>query len=80
MIFFKREQIIQNKIKYHTISQLNIKELNDIDESITLSCLNKEQSLKTVQASHPWSPTLAIAILLVPLWNCVKTKLKKLNQ
>ena len=55
---------------------MDIKELNDIDEAITLGCLNAQQSLKTVQTSHPWSPTLAIAILFVQLWNCVKTKLK----
>ena len=63
-------------MNYHTISQLDIKELNDIDASITLDCLNVDQSLKTVQASHPWSPTLATAILLVQLWNCVNTRLK----
>ena len=50
--------------------------MNAIDSSITLGCLNAEQSLKTAQASHPWSPTLATAILFVQLWNCVKTKLK----
>ena len=50
--------------------------MNDIDNSITLGCLNTEQSLKTVQASHIWSPTLATAILLVQLCNYVKTKLK----
>ena len=77
---FNREHIIQNKIKNHTISQLDIKELNDIDESITLGCLNADQSLKIVQASHPWSPTQATSILCVQLWNCVKTKLNKFNQ
>ena len=50
--------------------------MNDIDNSITLGCLNTEQSLKTVQASHTRSPTLATSILLVQLWNYVKTKLK----
>ena len=55
---------------------MGIRYFNDIDASITLCCLNTEQSLQTVQASHPWSPTLAIAILLVQLWNYVKTKLK----
>ena len=50
--------------------------MNDIDNSITLGCLNTEQSLKTVQASHTRSPFLATAILRVQLWNYVKTKLK----
>ena len=43
---FNRGQIIQNKINNHTISQLDIKELNGIDESITLGCLSAERSLK----------------------------------
>ena len=73
---FNRGQIIQIKINNNTISHSDIKELNDIDEAITLGCLNAEQSLKKVRESHPWSPTLATAILFVQLWNCVKTKLK----
>ena len=64
---FNKGQIIQNKINDHTISQLDIKKLNDIDASITLCCLNADQSLKIVQASYPWSPTLATSILLVQL-------------
>ena len=43
---FNRGQIIQNKINDHTISRLDIKELNNIDASLTLGCLNAEQSLK----------------------------------
>ena len=50
---FNRGHIIQNKINDHTVSQLDIKELNAIYSSIALGCLNTEQSLKTVQASHP---------------------------
>ena len=73
---FNRRHIIQNKINNNTISQLDIKELNDIDESITLGCLIAEQSLKIVQASYLWSPTPATDIVRVQLWNCVKTKLK----
>ena len=74
---FNRGQIVQNKINEHTISQLDIKELNAIDASITLGCLNAEQSLKTVHASHPRYPTLATVILLVQFLNYVKTKLKQ---
>ena len=33
-------------IKNQAISQFDIEELNDIDELITLGCLNIEQSLK----------------------------------
>ena len=50
---FYRGYIIQTKINNNTISQLYIKELNGINESINIGCLNVEYSLKTVQASHP---------------------------
>ena len=51
-------------------------ELNEIDKSIKLGSLNAELSLKTVQVSYSWSPTLASAILHVQLLNYVRTKLK----
>ena len=55
---------------------MDTQELNDIDHSITLGILNVEQSLKIVQVSHPSSPTLALSILQVHLWNYVQAKLK----
>ena len=76
---FSRRQIIQTKINNNIISKLDIIELNGINESVPLGSLNAELSLKAVQESHPRYPTLVSAILHVQLWNCVRTKIKKIK-
>ena len=77
---FRKVNVIPSKINNNTISKGYMIFMNDIDGSTTIGAIKVEKSLKTIQSSHIWYPILASAILHEQLWNCVRTKLKKLNQ
>ena len=42
--------------------------INRIDELITTCMIQSEERIKKSKFKHPWSPTLAIAILTVTIW------------
>ena len=62
---FRKGNTIQSKINSNTISKQDVASINNIDESIIIGTIKVEQSLKIIQASHPWSPILASIILQV---------------
>ena len=54
--------------------------VNKIDNIITKCMLKAENKLKHSSHSHPWSPTLAFAILEVRLWKLITSSLYTLHR
>ena len=50
--------------------------INTIDDIITKAMIQTETKIKKTGYTHPWSPSLVVAILTVPLW---KVKLSTLH-
>ena len=53
--------------------------VNKTDNIITKCMLKAENKLKRSSHSHPWSPTLAFAILEVRLWKLITSSLYTLH-
>ena len=51
--------------------------INNLDEMMTKEMLKAEQQIKLRSNLHPWSPTLANAILELHLWKIITPEIKK---
>ena len=67
--------IIQKKIDNNSLTENDMIHVNKIDNIITKCMLKAESKLKHSSHSHPWSPTLAFAILEVRLWKLITSSL-----
>ena len=66
---------IQRKIENSLLKESDMIHVNKIDTIITKCMLKAEKKLKHSFHSHPWSPTLAFAILEVRLWKLITSSL-----
>ena len=67
--------MIQKKIDNKSLNESDMFHVNQIDNIITKCMLKAENKLKHSSHSHPWSPTLAFAILEVRLWKLITSSL-----
>ena len=72
---------IQDKIDSNTLSSSDQPYLNLVDQFITKGMLFLEYKIKFSKFTHPWSPTLAVAIVSVSIFkvhlSSVKNKVCK---
>ena len=54
--------------------------INNLDEMMAKEMLKAEQQIKLRSNLHPWSPTLANAILELHLWKIITPEIKKTKQ
>ena len=66
---------IQTKIDNTSFNESDMIHVNEIDTIITQCMLKAEQKLKNSSHSHPWYPTLAVAIMELRLWKLITSSI-----
>ena len=76
-IVLEKAKLLQAKLNTNSITSNDFKQINHLDNLLTLGMLKFERMIVRDGLQFPWSPTLAIAILQLSIWRLIKSELKK---
>ena len=72
----EKAKLLQEKLNTNSITSNDFKQINDLDNILTLEMLKIERMIIRDGLQFPWSPALAIAILQLSIWRLIMSELK----
>ena len=75
-LVLEKAKLLQAKLNTNSITSNDFKQINDLDNLLTLGMLKAERMIVRDGLQFPWSSTLAIAILQLSIWRLIKSELQ----